>query len=582
MARQMRTALPILLAWASLLACTAGVGDAPMRAVLGDEQSPSPAGMGAPSTTGIEASGEQPAPNPVLEPLPPPESRAPVATPTLTRLSGLQWANTVRDLLPIAGLGDLDNALTKDAVVRFDNEADSLFVGQDLHNDLQSEAERLAGLVVADPSAIEQLVPAGAPADGTGRAEAYLRFFGRRAYRRPLAEDELQDYLALFQRGPALTVGLGAFEAGVRVTLEAFLQAIPFLYRTAFGGEAVEGRARLTDHEVASNLAYALTDHPPDEDLSAAADSGDLSVEALTSQAERLIASDAGHAAVDRFFFQYFGLGQYDTLQKDPAIAPEFTDQTGALLHAADQQLLQHLFSQNLGLREIFTTSVGFVDASLAGLYGLEGAVAEQGWTQVTFDANERPGILTRLGFLAYFGYQDRPNSIKRGANLNSRILCNELSPPPNIVLPPLPQPDPTLTNREQIAALTEGCGAACHVPFINPAGFAFENFDGLGRYRETENGKPIDASGSYTFHEGKKAFADVAGFSEALAESQQAHACYTEKWAANLFARQPRQADKELARRLAQRSIDERLSSIDLVIALVTDETFVTRVEAP
>jgi len=145
-----------------------------------------------------------------------------------------------------------------------------------------------------------------------------------------------------------------------------------------------------------------------------------------------------------------------------------------------------------------------------------------------------------------------------------------------------LPEPDPNLTNREQIAALTEGCGAACHVPFINPAGFAFENFDGLGRYRDSESGKPIDASGTYTFREGAKSFAGVVEFSEALAESGQAHACYTQKWAANLLARQLRRGDEALARRLAQRSVDERLSSIDLVIAIVTDEAFVTRVEGP
>jgi Protein of unknown function (DUF1595)/Protein of unknown function (DUF1587)/Protein of unknown function (DUF1592) len=190
------------------------------------------------------------------------------------RLSVLQWANTVRDLLPVVDPGDLENALTKDAVVRFDNEADSLFVGQALHNDLQSEAERLAGLVVSDPDALGRLIPADAPADLAGRAAAYLRSFGRRAYRRPLSDEELQDYLALFQQGPILTAGLGPFEAGVRVTLEAFLQSIPFLYRTGFGGEAVGGRARLTDYEIAANLAYALTDHPPDLELSAAADRG--------------------------------------------------------------------------------------------------------------------------------------------------------------------------------------------------------------------------------------------------------------------------------------------------------------------
>jgi Protein of unknown function (DUF1592)/Protein of unknown function (DUF1588)/Protein of unknown function (DUF1595)/Protein of unknown function (DUF1587)/Protein of unknown function (DUF1585) len=577
----MRAPLATLLSWGLLLACT---GDLEGQMGAGADGTPSPpvsAGGSTPSAT-------NPAGGSVAESAAAPialdaVSSAPTATPTLTRLSVLQWANTVRDLLPLANPGDLDSALTKDAVVRFDNEADSLFVGQDLHNDLQSEAERLAGLVVADPAALARLVPAAAPADLAGKAEAYLRDFGRRAYRRPLTSEELQDYVALFQQGPTLTTGLEPFAAGVRVTLEVFLQSVPFLYRSSFGGAAVAGRARLTDHEIAANLAYALTDHPPDADLAAAADRGVLgSTEAIANQARRLLPSTAGRAAVDRFFFQYFGLGQYDTLQKDPAIAPQFTDATGPLLHEEGKRLLQYLFSENLGMGAIFTTSVSFVNAPLAKLYGLPGTFSDDIWTQVSFNVDERPGLLTRLGFVAYFGYQDRPNSIKRGANLNSRILCNELSPPPNIVLPALPEPDPNRTNREQIAGLTEGCGASCHVPFINPAGFAFENFDGLGNYRATENGKPIDASGTYFFKDGPKEFADVVEFNQALAESSQAHACYTLKWASNLFARLPRKGDEELASRLAQRSIDQQLSSKELVIALISDDAFVTRVEGP
>ncbi len=576
----MRTLQPALLSCAWLCACSGISGQGTLEPVDADE----------PSSTGAEnrpapAAASRVADQRPIPPLVAPEaaSTAPVATPTLTRLSVLQWANTIRDLLPLSELGDLDDALTKDAVVRFDNEADSLFVGQDLHNDLQREAERLAALVVADAAALARLLPADAPVDPSAQAEAYVRAFGRRAYRRPLSADEVQDYLDLYEQGPTLAPGLGAFEAGVRVTLEAFLQSVPFLYRTSLGVDALSERARLTDYEVASNLAYALTDHPPDALLAEAADLGALgSADAIAAHVRRLLPTPAGKAAVDRFFFQYFGLGQYDTLQKDPAIAPQFTDATGPLLHEEEQRLLQYLFSQDLGLREIFTTPVGFVNAPLAKLYGLPGTFAEDTWTEVAFDPEERPGILTRLGFVAYFAYQDRPNSIKRGANLNSRILCNELSPPPNIVLPAYPEPDPTLSNREQISGLTEGCGATCHVPFINPAGFAFENFDGLGNYRDTENGNPIDASGEYVFKEGPKQFANVAEFNQALAESSQAHACYTLKWAANLFSRLPRQGDEELAKRLAQRSIAEHLSSADVVIALLTDEAFVTRVQGP
>ncbi len=234
----------------------------------------------------------------------PPVSTAPVATPAIARLSTLQWANTVRALLQLPSPGDLDNALTKDAVVRFDNEADSLFVSQDLHDDLQSEAERLAALVTATPANVAKLVPAGAPTDTAGKAKAYIEDFGRRAYRRPLTADEVQAYITLFNQGPTLTSGMGAFEAGMRVTLEAFLQAPDFLFRTSIGGTATSGKARLNDYEIAANLSYALTNGPPDATLAAAADQSALSAAgALEAQAKRLIATDGGKSAVDRFFF---------------------------------------------------------------------------------------------------------------------------------------------------------------------------------------------------------------------------------------------------------------------------------------
>jgi Protein of unknown function (DUF1592)/Protein of unknown function (DUF1588)/Protein of unknown function (DUF1595)/Protein of unknown function (DUF1585)/Protein of unknown function (DUF1587) len=506
-------------------------------------------------------------------------STAPIATPALARLSTLQWANTVRVLLQLSDPGDLDNALTKDAVVRFDNEADSLFVGQDLHDDLQSEAERLAALVTATPASVAKLVPAGAPTDTAGKAQAYLKDFGRRAFRRPLTADEMQTYVTLFNQGPTLTTGMGAFEAGMRVTLEAFLQSPDFLYRTSIGGTALAGKARLNDFEIAANLSYALTNYPPDTTLAAAADQSALGAAgALETQAKRLIATDSGKSAVDRFFFQYFGLGQYDTLQKDPTIAPQFTETTGPQLHAEAQQLLQYLFAQNLGLKDIFTTTVGFVNAPVAKLYGLTGTFNADSWTQVSMD--QRPGVLSRLGFLSYYAHQTLQDSIHRGANINSRILCTELSPPPNVVIPALPAQDPTLTNRELVTSFTEGCGRACHTPFINPAGFAFESFDGIGTFRTTENGKPIDTSGTYAFQDGPKSFANLAEFTQLLASSPQAHACYNKKWAADLYARLPRQSDETVIADLTQRSVAQHLSSQDVVLALVTNDAFSTRIQ--
>jgi Protein of unknown function (DUF1592)/Protein of unknown function (DUF1588)/Protein of unknown function (DUF1595)/Protein of unknown function (DUF1587) len=510
-----------------------------------------------------------------------------VATPTLARISQVQWANSVRDLLLLPNPGDL-TLPTADAVVRLDNEADSLFVNQALHDDLQAAAERLAAAVAGDAAAIARLVPANAPTDASGKATAFIQAFGRRAFRRPLTTAEVQAYLTLFNQGPTLTTGLSTFAAGVRVTLEAFLQSASFLYRTGFGGPAVSGRARLTDHEIAANLAYALTNSIPDATLSAAADQGALkTTDAISAQAKRLIATAPGKAAVDRFYFQFFGLGQYDTLEKNAAVAPQFTAAVGPLLHTETQQFLQYVFSQNGTLRDIFTSPVTFVNSTVAALYGLPGSFSADTWTQVQLDPAQRPGVLTRLGYLSYYGHDGSvQDSIHRGVYINRRLLCRDMSPPPGVVLPVIPPPDATNneTNRQIVSGITGPgtCGATCHGTLINPAGFAFENFDGLGAYHTVENGQPVDASGTYPFTEGPKSYANQVEFSRALAESQQLHDCHALGWAANLFARIPRAIDIAAAGGAAEKSLSANISSADLMVALVTDEAFVTRVEGP
>jgi hypothetical protein len=509
----------------------------------------------------------------------------PIGTPTVARLSELQWANSVRDLLQLPST-QIPALATADAVVRLDNEADSLFVSQDLHDDLQSAAENLAAQIAGSTTAVAKLVPTNAPTDTTGKATAFIQSFGRKAYRRPLTADEVQAYLALFNQGPMLTTGYTAFAAGVRITLEAFLQSPYFLYRTGFGGPAVQGRARLTDYEIAANLSYALTNSIPDATLATAADQSALETSAAVSaQASRLLATTAGKASVDRFYFQFFGLGQYDTLEKDPSVAPQFAAAVGPMLDSETAQFLGYVFAQNGTLRDIFTSPITFVNSTVAALYGLPGTFSATTWKQVQLDST-RPGILTRLGFLAYYGHDGMTqDSIHRGVYINGRLLCKQMSPPPGVVLPTIPPVTGTNeTNRQIVTGITGPgtCGASCHGVYINPAGFAFENFNGLGTYETTENGQPVDASGSYPFTEGVKSYTNEVDFSQVLSESEQLHSCYATGWSADIYARIPRPDDVTAAAAAAQSSLTQNISTAALILALTTNDAFVTRVEAP
>lgn len=145
---------------------------------------------------------------------------------------------------------------------------------------------------------------------------------------------------------------------------------------------------------------------------------------------------------------------------------------------------------------------------------------------------------------------------------------------------PPLPDVKPGQTNRERINAVTGPgtCGQACHATVINPLGFAFENYDPVGRYRSSDNGLPVDASGSYSVNGYETQFSTANELTQQLAESDLAHQCYAEHWLSYLYGRLAVHSDEPLLHELAARSKSENLSAKDIVRALVQSESFLTR----
>src|SRR5690606_694636 len=141
------------------------------------------------------------------------------------------------------------------------------------------------------------------------------------------------------------------------------------------------------------------------------------------------------------------------------------------------------------------------------------------------------------------------PDSIHRGARLNLDVMCADPGLPVDV--PPIPPAMEGETNREVISNLTSGCAPVCHGELINPVGFAFENFDGLGRSRETDNGEPVDTSGVYPFQEGERAFQGAPELMELMASGSQAHQCWAKKMASYALARDIVEADRPLVESL-------------------------------
>jgi hypothetical protein len=504
-----------------------------------------------------------------------------VQTPRMARLSRQQWSNAVRDLLKVTDIAEIEGGVSGDALLHFDNEADALFVTEQLRLQLATASEKLASKVVADAATLAALVPPDAPADAAGRGLAFVKAFGRKAFRRPLTEAEVAAHVGLFNRGASLYPGVAAFEAGANLVIQAMLQSPHFLYRTELVA-AAPGAAKvpLSDHEVAAKLAFALTNTIPDDELALAADAGALRDPAtVLAHAKRLLAGPRGTAGLDNFNLQVYRLGTYDGITRDPVAFPEFTAAAPAAMRREVLQFIGWIFAQGRGVRDFYTAPVGFVNAALAPLYGLSGTFPADELMQVDLDPTLRSGILTQPGFLSSYSKGNDPDIIHRGVFIATRLLCLELPPPPPAATP-LIELEPNMTNRERVEKTTgKGtCGQSCHGAFLNPPGYAFENYDAVGKFRTMDHGKPVDATDSFTFDGELKTFTNGVEFSHALADAKQTHDCYVKNLQTYLHGRPVTPDEANVIDYYARLSRAGMISLRDLELALVTSESFLNR----
>ncbi|WP_437283512.1 DUF1592 domain-containing protein [Sorangium sp. So ce375] len=499
------------------------------------------------------------------------------------RLSHAQWENTVRDLLHLDDRPGLSASFTSDPLGGvFDNNEAALLVTPGLWSDYQRAAEELAAMVTADEGKLGRLVPADLPDEPAARARAFIERFGERAFRRPLTDGERDTYLALFDRGKELFEGEDPFTAGVRAALEAFLQSPNFVYRVEVGaGPAKNGLIPLSGHEIATKLAYLFWNTMPSDELLAAAKAGELSTrEAVRAYTEGMLADPRAREVVGAFHRQLYDYEQYHDLNKDQALYPEFVPEMGDDMQREAELFVDHVvFDEDGGLTELLTDRTAFVNDHLAAIYGLQGDFSGE-FEQVELDEAERSGLLTRLGFLAAKATARQPDSIHRGVFVNLRILCAALPPPPDNATS-LP-PGEHATNRERVEAHTgKGtCGASCHGVLINPAGFAFEHYDAIGKYRTTDNGMPVDSADAYTLGGQSRSFADAVEFSRLLAESSEAHACYAERWIEFAHGRGAGVEDKAFIKELGEASRGGA-SIKELLLRIVSSTPFLARVPA-
>ncbi|HEY0463684.1 MAG TPA: DUF1592 domain-containing protein [Polyangiaceae bacterium] len=483
----------------------------------------------------------------------------------VVRLTNAQWAQSVQDILGLADPSGLEASFQRpvSGTTDFSNNELVLEVNQRSWADFQSAAETIAEQVTSSASALANVYR------GTDSA-GFIRTVGRRAYRRPLSSAETSAYSTLFKTGSAMSGSKSAFAKGAALVIRALLQSPNFLYRT----ELSPSGTPLSGYEVAAKLSLWLRGTTPNDDLLDLAPTLE-SADDTAALASAMLDEPPAVAVMRQFHGELLHFARFGTISK--VGVPNYRESLNAEYAESSYLFFDKIFSQGLGVREILTTTSGFMGPGMAKLYGLR--QTGSGLTEQDLGP-ERAGYFSQLPFLTLNGLNGESDPIHRGASINLDVLCASLGPPA-AMLPPIPPLEANQTNRERISALTTACGGSCHNQLINPVGFAFEHFDGMGQYRDTENdGLPIDSSGTYQFTDGAKAFSDSVSLLQAMAESEQAHLCYAKKLASFSLQRDIVDRDLSLVSALAAVSRGTNGSVKQVLTELAKNDAFRTHEE--
>ena len=336
-------------------------------------------------------------------------------------------------------------------------------------------------------------------ADLRAAAQTVARKLARDAFRRPPSEAEVDVLLRVFDLARANQL---EYPAALRLMLKAVLVSPQFLFITpAAEAEAGKSIVPLDDYQIASRLSYLLWATMPDPELSALADSGKLhEPEVLQAQVKRLLADPRSRALFDGFGAQWLGLAGLEKQTFDTAKFPQMTAEMRSAMYEEARLFFQSIVAENQSVVRFVDSDYTFLNGTLATVYGLESEVTGPEMRRVKLTDANRGGILSMPGILATTSFPNRTSPVKRGVWVLEQVIGDHVPPPPPNV-PALEKQDQdkvadlTLRQRTELHRTDAVC-ASCHKVF-DPIGFGLENFDAIGRWRDSDDsGGAIDAVG--------------------------------------------------------------------------------------
>jgi hypothetical protein len=463
--------------------------------------------------------------------LPPGTQAAALLPARIRRLADAEYEASVQALVPDVPAGISADFIPDSRQSGFTlNEAqrvDPVFAGQ------------LAAAATTVAATLRQHLPASAvcanPSTGADAcADSFIRTFGAQAYRRPLAEDEVAQLMIVFHTA----LDGGSYDEGIELLTRAMLQSAAFLYLTEIG-DAPAATVKLSPYELASSISYLVQGHPPskelvDKALSGALDTSEGRAAALNDPTLGLFAAQAGttfnaQTRAVRIVKEWLGTDKISETAKDSNIYPDYAGVKTAM-EAETTQFLATAVTAGAqaggSLAELLGGGWSMVNAPLAAVYG----VSAPGATNDTFvrvDLPKRLGILNQGAFLSVFAHAHETAPVLRGVAIMRRVACIDVPSPVDLkmaVVPPLP--DPSKTTRQRFTTHATPACAGCH-DNIDSFGFAFEAFDGMGKFRTMDNNQPVDSSVVIAGTDFDGNYADSNALAKAMSQSAQVRECF-------------------------------------------------------
>ena len=332
---------------------------------------------------------------------------------------------------------------------------------------------------------------------------------------------------------------------------------------------------------MASRLSYFFLQTMPDAALFAAAEAGTLTTEVgIREQAERLLADSRARPVLATFFAEWLKLYELEELSLDPNTFPAFDDALRRDLEESARLYVEKALWEDDSWHTLMTGSYGYVNDRLAPIFGVSAPGTDE-LVYTELDPTERKGVLTQPGLLAATSHGIRHSPILRGVTMLSNILCAPPPAPPPGILDnddDAPLPSNVCTTRDEVSEThTNGDGCeVCHNA-IDGAGFTFENYDALGRYRTEENGCPVDATGVFPTSDIEGTVQNAVELADHLASSATVAECAGEHLFRYALGRAGSRDDRCEIRALAETlSRDDSLQG--LVLRLVQSPSFRSR----